>query len=52
MSFEVGPGQFQDIQRALFVACLSLFTIFLVKLFNARMHFIKMKKKGLVCNAL
>lgn len=52
MSFKIGPGNFQDIRRALFVACLGLFAIFLVKLFNARMQFIKMKNKGLVSNAL
>ena len=54
MDLKMGPGNLRDIQRALFVACLSLFAIFLVKLYNARMQFIKMQKlqkQGLVRNA-
>ena len=51
MDLKMGPGNLQDIQRALLVACLSLFALFLVKLFNARMRFIKMQKQGLVRNA-
>ena len=45
MHFKIGPGSFQDIRGALFVAGLSLFAIFLVKLFNARMQFIKRREK-------
>ena len=48
MLFNIGLGGSQDIQRALFVACLTLFAVFLVKLFNARMNFIKLKRQGLV----
>ena len=51
MDLKIGPGNLQDIQQALFVACLTLFAIFLVKLFSARMQFIKMQKQGLVRNA-
>ena len=48
MVFNIGLEDSQDIQRALNIACLTLFAIFLVKLFNARMHFIKLKRQGLV----
>ena len=48
MLFNIRLGDSQDVQRALFVACLTLFAIFLVKLFNARLHFIKLKRQGLV----
>ena len=48
MLFNIGLGDSHDIQRALFVACFTLFAIFLVKLFNARMHFVKLKRQGLV----
>ena len=48
MLSNIGLGDDQDIQRALIVAFLTLFAIFLAKLFNARMHFIKSKRQGLV----
>ena len=48
MKSNIGLGDSQGIQGALFVTCLTLLAIFLVKLFNARMHFIKLKRQGLV----
>ena len=48
MFFNTELEDSQNIQRALGFAFLTLFAIFLVKLFNARMHFIKLKRQGLV----
>lgn len=48
MHFETGLGSFHHLQQALLVAFLSLLAIFVVKLYNARVRFIKLKKQGLV----
>ena len=48
MLFNIRLGDSQRILPALFVLCITLFAIFAVKLFNARMHFIKLKRQGLV----
>ena len=48
MQFQTRLGSLQHFQQAVLLACLSLLAIFVVKLYNARMRFIKLKRQGLV----
>ena len=48
MQLQNQMGSFRHLQQALLIACLSLLAIFVFKLYNARVRFIELRKKGLV----
>lgn len=48
MHFQVRLGSFQHSQQAVLLACLTVLAIFVVKLYNARVRFMRLKEQGLV----
>lgn len=52
MHLEIGPGIVQHLEQALLIACFTLLTIFVLKLYNARVRFTRLKRQGLVRTCL